>query len=1058
MAQITLRDYLQETEDAIASDRLDEALASCQYILAYFPASLEAQRLLGEIYLAQGRLEEAQHAFDWVLTNDPENVITYCNRALVSERLSDYDTALDCYQQAYELSRGNSQIRQQFNQLSEKTGQPGFMFSRAGLARLYLRGGLLSQALQEWEIVLAASPERLDARTGLLETYWREALYEQVAELAAQILRDVPGCVKALLLQAYVTASKDLAQAQEILRKAEASDPDLLMAHDLFADQLASHPGDPFLALLQREPVYLGVPRGEAATSSAARATGISSSGLSGWGGSEQSTTDTTWIKPRSSSQEKVQQATSAAGLSFSSDTLAQAGTPALDEQGYEAQPSWTSEQQLLENALHGIAPEAPASIAPLQEHSSWDGLTAEDEVPEIDEVDDAQGAFWNLAPPKQESGSSWNDPLQSSSLSAPPAWLSMLTQDDRRQMTGNMPAISLSKQPVEPALSAQVQPPMPQQEPASDLYQSLAPSSPLPEQPESVIEQQGQKAHISESAVPVKSQEQVISPVSEPVSLQNDDEDSFFGPEWLKSLGALGDEEVEEPVVELVQNEPVADTYEPVASEEKPVQEEVSTQPAVQPDWLSQLNPPSTGYDAWQQSAEVQQPSWLAQLEQTPSQSEAHASWQLSPAESAEEQTAASSWLDRVDATTGAQSAQPLQPSWLSQLGGQETEESPYAAWEGQSTNGHTAQSEGASWLAQLGATSSSPEMDEPFQTAPQTESVSPYENWLSYTQEPEPPAQQAEENLLTTLEELEKSLRSKGFIDLEPKSLSAIAQQEEALAQEASQPEPVPSAHPTLASALAELGQFANQTPPVENASSVVEEVQETTAEPSWLAALRSVPTPVAPQREEAVPAYHQPVVPPTLPKPKNPVSSDLPAAHEVRPEAPIFEPTTFVPPTISEIHETVKVPVAHVNPLLDNELETTMKRPAVRLQPIHQQRSLSQRDLAAASPRERSVERTPVKASEGTGNNRDRLLKGYQNQLVGEYDGAMAEYRIIIRNAPELLGEVVSNVRALLKLAPNYSAGYRVLGDAYMRQGEYLQAMEAYNKALTMTKKKN
>jgi cytochrome c-type biogenesis protein CcmH/NrfG len=65
-------------------------------------------------------------------------------------------------------------------------------------------------------------------------------------------------------------------------------------------------------------------------------------------------------------------------------------------------------------------------------------------------------------------------------------------------------------------------------------------------------------------------------------------------------------------------------------------------------------------------------------------------------------------------------------------------------------------------------------------------------------------------------------------------------------------------------------------------------------------------------------------------------------------------------------------------------------------------------------------------------------------------------MQEYRTVIRNAPDLLGEVISNVRALLKLAPNYSTGYRVLGDAYMRQGEYLQAMEAYNKALTMAKK--
>jgi tetratricopeptide (TPR) repeat protein len=84
------------------------------------------------------------------------------------------------------------------------------------------------------------------------------------------------------------------------------------------------------------------------------------------------------------------------------------------------------------------------------------------------------------------------------------------------------------------------------------------------------------------------------------------------------------------------------------------------------------------------------------------------------------------------------------------------------------------------------------------------------------------------------------------------------------------------------------------------------------------------------------------------------------------------------------------------------------------------------------------------------------RERLVKGYQHQLVGDYDEAMQEYRLIIRSGTDLLSDVVSNVRALLKLSPNYSAGYRILGDAYMRQGEYLQAMEAYNKALTMAKK--
>src|SRR2546427_3136190 len=199
MAKTTFFEYLQNTEDTISSGRIDDAMAKCQQILTFFPDSLEAQRLLGEIYLAQGQLEEAQQTFDWILVSDPENVVVYCDRALISERKSDIDTALDCYQQAYELSRGNSQIRQEFNQLSAKVGQPHFMFWRAGLARLYMRGDLLLQAIQEWETVLAASPDRLDARSGLLEALWREGHYDRAEQLAKQILAEIPTCLKALL-------------------------------------------------------------------------------------------------------------------------------------------------------------------------------------------------------------------------------------------------------------------------------------------------------------------------------------------------------------------------------------------------------------------------------------------------------------------------------------------------------------------------------------------------------------------------------------------------------------------------------------------------------------------------------------------------------------------------------------------------------------------------------------------------------------------------------------------------------------------------------------------
>jgi tetratricopeptide (TPR) repeat protein len=150
-------------------------------------------------------------------------------------------------------------------------------------------------------------------------------------------------------------------------------------------------------------------------------------------------------------------------------------------------------------------------------------------------------------------------------------------------------------------------------------------------------------------------------------------------------------------------------------------------------------------------------------------------------------------------------------------------------------------------------------------------------------------------------------------------------------------------------------------------------------------------------------------------------------------------------------------MRTPFVQIDPLPDNELETTMKRPAIRIQPV-QPRTGNARDQKEQTTAARGSRIPLARGGEPGMTNQERLIAGYQHQLVGSYDEAMQEYRLVIRNSPDLLGEVISNVRALLKLAPKYAPGYRVLGDAYMRQGEYLQAMEAYNKALTIAKKKS
>lgn len=1125
MAQITLRDYLQETEDAISSKRVDEALASCQYILAYFPESLEAQRLLGEVYLAQGRLEDARNAFDWVLTNDPENVIAYCSRALVSERMLDYDTALDCYQQAYELSRGSSRIRQAFNDLSEKVGQPGFMLSRAGLARLYLRGSLLAQAIQEWDIVLAMTPDRLDARTGLLEAYWRLGYYDRVSQLAEQILHDVPGCIKALLLFAHATAPQDMLRSRDLMQRVIAFDPDLQMAHDLFADLKVKQPGDPFLKLLERPTAMLGEPEKAAPSATFAQSgpslessfalggtTGsgqaLSADKLASWGSNATWNNESTLVKPHSNTPEpeapaaKVEspslpswmsdetfgeRSTNPAGSRPDLDASSQvdranlqagllngnadAGSPVVGSaaaweresnprdtvrQGPAAQEGATAQAepwQLLQNALNDISPEViRPQPDPGQDENSAQSLSSPSWL-----------SMNPFSAPMQENG---DDPALSARTdepqknAAPPAWLSGLTQSEPTSLNTASPA-DISD--ASPALSTE-QPVSPLAEIAS-LYQQPEPPTlePVQFQPAEPVQ--------PEKPAPVATDDEEMPAWAQFDAEEDDSEDEFsFGPDWLRSLGATALDEPEAELPVPVAREP-EEEKEPQSAPHMQNSEPVSTQKPVA-------------------SAESEVP----QLQEP-----------VLP--QGQSDNSSSSWLDWQAMTTNNASPyqQPdMQPQELQQpaLADSSAEPVPTQVSDPWAMLGQQMQNNAIdySWLEQIaaGQTSAPP--------ASNIEEALPIEHETYETQQ-----EQVEQHVLTTLEDLDERLRSRGFIPMESNTLASIAQASDTPVDEPLSfvPEPQLEEQPeayekyeehkeslsaySAPSAFAELDEHY----PLESPLAFTERSQEQSRqqkEPSWLTELgfgsvaEPKPEPAStnyhpvsePEPEPAFTNYHpvsepvfQPEMPPVVAQEVQPVQPTAPRKEQKfqefqgpqpgqwAPDGPFASPIPMPPfepaPMRQRQMPQVQKEEVPANPLLDGGLETTMKRPAVRLQPMKQRMMAQELHLAPAQQQKnRGMERANQQATEGSDDYRDRLVHGYQAQLIGDYDSAMQEYRVIIRNTPELLSEVVSNVRALLKLAPKYSAGYRVLGDAYMRQGEYLQAMEAYNKALTMAKK--
>ncbi len=930
MAQVTLREYLQEIEDTLSEGHVDDAVSKCQHVLARFPESLEVQRLLGEVYLARGQTEDAQQALDWILTNDPENVIAYCDRALISERLSDFDTALDCYQQAYELSRGNRDIRQQFNMLSAKAGQQGFMFSRAGLARLYMRGGLLPQAIQEWDAVLSVSPDRLDARTGLLEAYWREGLYDEAEELAQQTLQDVPSCVKALLILAHITAPKNMQQTQEYVQRAELLDPDLLMAQELFEDMMMSQPGHPFLKLLKKAPATLDTKQvSTEPTSTQVPAEPVFAHALAGQEAPRvpdvpmyempTSANFFEWNNPdswnsavetpaRSEAQEQPRADVSSPLPTWSHDTFSDAWTQSVqaEQEQQKQEIPLLSEQNL--DSFSG-APDQ-------QEDQGWNSLS---HLAEMSGDESWQGGRET----QQALEPSWMSSVQDGNVSTPPSWLNMLTQEEargQRQPENTSPSIIEAHEQQQPSIEMPV----------------LTSSQPQMETADEGIDESWRDA------------------LQASLNTTTDEEPFSFGPEWLKSLGAT---ELESDV----QEQPVSAPRASQAQPETVLQPAQSTQPL---------------YD------EAPEP-----LHET------HV------------------WSEPIDASL------------------QEPTSSTHA------------------WLDALSA---EPEHSEP-----------------------------SEQTIVNTLEDLEHSLLSEGFVPLEPNSLSAIAQSQDASLDTPSAPEPYSyreEAHEeepyhhlsTLSSALEQLGNLATPHTVYQTPEPLLPAAQQIPTqpleEPLWASGFRSVPAPLQEEDSDSwqttqdnmpspIEASHETTAFTPTPVVQQEQQFTMPEHVEAFP-GPVFEPT-YTP-------DFPFAPAARADAFFENELETTMKRPAVRLQAMKQ----SQQPVPATpyqyqtAHTRRGNQPTSIPASgsgkDGSQRLQERLVQGYQHQLVGDYDEAMQEYRIVIKSAPELLGEVVSNVRALLKLAPKYTAGYRVLGDAYMRQGEYLQAMEAYNKALTMAKK--
>lgn len=93
-------------------------------------------------------------------------------------------------------------------------------------------------------------------------------------------------------------------------------------------------------------------------------------------------------------------------------------------------------------------------------------------------------------------------------------------------------------------------------------------------------------------------------------------------------------------------------------------------------------------------------------------------------------------------------------------------------------------------------------------------------------------------------------------------------------------------------------------------------------------------------------------------------------------------------------------------------------------------------------------------PVDEQPEPGDYPGRLERARGRRAQGRLDDALGEYRVILKNAPDLLAEVVSELQESMMAAPDNPEVHRLLGDARIREGDYLSALESYNRAVALT----
>jgi tetratricopeptide (TPR) repeat protein len=93
-------------------------------------------------------------------------------------------------------------------------------------------------------------------------------------------------------------------------------------------------------------------------------------------------------------------------------------------------------------------------------------------------------------------------------------------------------------------------------------------------------------------------------------------------------------------------------------------------------------------------------------------------------------------------------------------------------------------------------------------------------------------------------------------------------------------------------------------------------------------------------------------------------------------------------------------------------------------------------------------------PANPADG-GDYSERLEQARALREEGRLDEAFSTYRVLLKMSPDLLPAVAAEIDEALRVAPDHPEARRLLGDVKLKQGDYMGALEAYNRAVELAR---